>query len=94
MAALRHALVSVSDKSGVVDMAKSLSDLGMTILSTGGTAKALRDAGLTVVDVSSYTGSPEILDGRVKNPPPQNSWGSSWAQTCGFTCLANARTGH
>jgi phosphoribosylaminoimidazolecarboxamide formyltransferase/IMP cyclohydrolase len=71
MAALRHALVSVSDKSGVVDMAKSLSDLGMTILSTGGTAKALRDAGLTVVDVSSYTGSPEILDGRVKTLHPK-----------------------
>ena len=52
-------------------MAKSLSDLGVTILSTGGTAKALREAGLTVVDVSSYTGSPEILDGRVKTLHPK-----------------------
>lgn len=71
MAELRHALMSVSDKSGVVDMAKGLSGFGATILSTGGTAKALRDAGLTVMDVSSYTGSPEILDGRVKTLHPK-----------------------
>ena len=71
MAAIKRALVSVSDKTGVVDMAKGLAALGAEILSTGGTAKVLRDAGVAVTDVAAYTGSPEILDGRVKTLHPK-----------------------
>lgn len=65
------ALVSVSDKTGVVELGKALAARGVKILSTGGTAKALRDGGLEVVDVSTHTGSPEILDGRVKTLHPK-----------------------
>ena len=71
MASMKRALISVSDKTGVVDMAKGLEALGAEILSTGGTAKALRDAGIKVTDVAEYTGSPEILDGRVKTLHPK-----------------------
>ena len=71
MASMKRALISVSDKTGVVDMAKGLAALGAEILSTGGTAKALRDAGVAVTDVAAYTGSPEILDGRVKTLHPK-----------------------
>src|SRR5574340_199540 len=71
MASIKRALISVSDKTGVVDMAKGLEALGAEILSTGGTAKALRDAGVKVTDVAAYTGSPEILDGRVKTLHPK-----------------------
>ena len=67
MAAIKRALISVSDKTGVVDLAKALESLGAEILSTGGTSKALRDAGVTVTDVAAYTGSPEILDGDRKS---------------------------
>jgi len=67
---VRRALVSVSDKSGIVEFAKSLSDLGIEIISTGGTKKALKDAGVQVVPISSFTGAPEILDGRVKTLHP------------------------
>ncbi len=68
---VRRALISVSDKTGVADFAKSLAGLGVEILSTGGTAGALREAGLTVVDVSEFTGQEEILDGRVKTLHPR-----------------------
>ena len=71
MASIKRALISVSDKTGVVEMAKGLEALGAEILSTGGTAKALRDAGVKVTDVAVYTGSPEILDGRVKTLHPK-----------------------
>ncbi len=71
MASIARALISVSDKTGIVDMARGLASSGAEILSTGGTAKALRDAGITVVDVAAYTGSPEILDGRVKTLHPK-----------------------
>ena len=71
MASITRALVSVSDKTGVVEMARGLAALGAEILSTGGTAKALRDAGVAVTDVAAYTGSPEILDGRVKTLHPK-----------------------
>jgi phosphoribosylaminoimidazolecarboxamide formyltransferase/IMP cyclohydrolase len=70
---LRHitrALISVSDKTGLVDFARALAALGITLLSTGGTAKSLSDAGLAVTDVGSYTGFPEMLDGRVKTLHP------------------------
>ncbi|MBS0171974.1 MAG: bifunctional phosphoribosylaminoimidazolecarboxamide formyltransferase/IMP cyclohydrolase [Nitrospira sp.] len=68
---MARALISVSDKTGVIDMAKGLAALGAEVLSTGGTAKALRDAGVAVTDVAAYTGSPEILDGRVKTLHPK-----------------------
>ena len=71
MGGLNHALISVSDKTGVVDIAKGLVELGASIISTGGTAKALRKAGLEVTEVSSHTGSPEILEGRVKTLHPK-----------------------
>jgi phosphoribosylaminoimidazolecarboxamide formyltransferase/IMP cyclohydrolase len=65
------ALISVSDKSGIVEFASQLADLGFGLLSTGGTAKALMKAGLTVTEVSDYTGSPEIMGGRVKTLHPR-----------------------
>jgi phosphoribosylaminoimidazolecarboxamide formyltransferase/IMP cyclohydrolase len=68
---VRRALISVSDKTGVADFAKSLAELGVEILSTGGTAIALREAGLQVTDVSEFTGQEEILDGRVKTLHPR-----------------------
>ncbi len=68
---VRRALISVSDKTGIVDFAHGLQRLGVEIVSTGGTAAALRDAGIEVRDVSELTGSPEILDGRVKTLHPR-----------------------
>jgi phosphoribosylaminoimidazolecarboxamide formyltransferase / IMP cyclohydrolase len=68
---VRRALISVSDKTGVVDFARGLSRLGVEIVSTGGTAAALREADLEVLDVAELTGSPEILDGRVKTLHPR-----------------------
>jgi phosphoribosylaminoimidazolecarboxamide formyltransferase/IMP cyclohydrolase len=68
---VRRALISVSDKNGVVDFARGLRELGVEILSTGGTASALREGGVDVIDVSDFTGSPEILDGRVKTLHPK-----------------------
>ena len=67
---IRRALLSVSDKTGVVDLARALADKGVELVSTGGTAKALRDAGLDVRDVSDLTGFPEMMDGRVKTLHP------------------------
>src|SRR5512139_3432952 len=71
MSKIQRALISVSDKTGLVDFARELAALGVEILSTGGTAKALRDAGLKVMDVSDYTGFPEMMDGRVKTLHPK-----------------------
>lgn len=68
---VRRALLSVSDKTGLIDLARGLTQLGCEILSTGGSAKALREAGVAVKDVSEHTGFPEILDGRVKTLVPQ-----------------------
>ncbi len=68
---IRRALVSVSDKRGLVPFLQALTARGVEVLSTGGTARALREAGLAVTDVSSYTGSPEIMDGRVKTLHPK-----------------------
>ncbi|CAI5703357.1 unnamed protein product [Peronospora effusa] len=68
---IKRALLSVSDKTSIVELATYLSQHGVELLSTGGTAKALRDAKLPVVDVSTYTGSPEIMDGRVKTLHPR-----------------------
>ena len=68
---VKTALLSVSDKTGLIEFATSLAAHGIKILSTGGTAKSLRDAGLSVVDVSDHTGFPEIMDGRVKTLHPK-----------------------
>lgn len=69
--AIQRALLSVSDKSGLIDFAKGLVKHDVELLSTGGTAKALRDAGLTVMDVSEFTGAPELFEGRVKTLHPK-----------------------
>ena len=71
MAVIKRALISVSDKTGIVDFAKELSKFGVEILSTGGTASMMREAGLNVKDVSEHTGYPEMLDGRVKTLHPK-----------------------
>jgi phosphoribosylaminoimidazolecarboxamide formyltransferase/IMP cyclohydrolase len=68
---VKQALISVSDKSGVVDFARELAGLGYRLLSTGGTAQMLASAGLAVTEVATYTGFPEILDGRVKTLNPR-----------------------
>ena len=68
---IRRALISVSDKRGIVEFARALADHGVALLSTGGTAKLLAAAGLAVTEVSAYTGFPEIMDGRVKTLHPR-----------------------
>jgi phosphoribosylaminoimidazolecarboxamide formyltransferase/IMP cyclohydrolase len=70
MSKIQRALISVSDKNGLFPFAQVLAQAGIEIISTGGTAKALRDAGLTVKDISEHTGFPEMLDGRVKTLHP------------------------
>mgnify|MGYP000607374273 CR=1 FL=1 len=67
----KQALISVSDKTGIIELAQGLNQLGMSILSTGGTAKLLQDKGIPVTEVSDYTGFPEMLDGRVKTLHPK-----------------------
>ena len=71
MAQIQRALLSVSDKTGLVPFAQTLAAAGVELISTGGTAKALRDAGLAVKDISEHTGFPEMLDGRVKTLHPK-----------------------
>ena len=68
---IQRALLSVFDKTGLVPFAKVLADSGVELISTGGTAKALREAGLTVKDLSEHTGFPEMRDGRVKTLHPR-----------------------
>ena len=68
---IQRALLSVSDKTGVLELAKQLAKLGVELLSTGGTAKLLREAGLTVKDVSEHTGFPEMMAGRIKTLHPK-----------------------
>ncbi|MBL0927639.1 MAG: bifunctional phosphoribosylaminoimidazolecarboxamide formyltransferase/IMP cyclohydrolase [Phycisphaerales bacterium] len=68
---LRRALISVSDKTGVVDFARALASMGVELISTGGTARLLADAGLTVTPVETVTGMPEMMDGRVKTLHPK-----------------------
>ena len=70
MRKVERALISLTDKSGIDDFAKALADLGVEILSTGGTAKKIRECGVAVTDVSEFTGFPEMLDGRVKTLHP------------------------
>ncbi len=71
MSKITRALLSVSNKDGVVEFARELTERGVELLSTGGTARAIRDAGVAVKDVSEFTGFPEMLDGRVKTLTPQ-----------------------
>ena len=71
MSPARRALISVSDKSGIVELARGLSAAGFGILSTGGTASLLAREGIAVTEVSAYTGFPEMLDGRVKTLHPR-----------------------
>ena len=71
MGKIRRAIVSVSDKSGIISFTKGLAQIGVEILSTGGTAKTLREHGISVMDISDYTGFPEMLDGRVKTLHPK-----------------------
>ncbi|HYJ89972.1 MAG TPA: bifunctional phosphoribosylaminoimidazolecarboxamide formyltransferase/IMP cyclohydrolase [Pyrinomonadaceae bacterium] len=68
---IRRALISVSDKTGIVEFARALAEFGVEIISTGGTARTLREAGLDVTDVSKVTGFPEMMDGRVKTLHPK-----------------------
>ena len=68
---IKRALISLSDKSGIAEFAKNLSDKGIEILSTGGTAKLLRESGINVIDVGDYTGFPEMMNGRVKTLHPK-----------------------
>jgi len=71
MGKIERVIISVTDKSGIVEFANSLSGLGVQILSTGGTARALREGGISVTDISDYTGFPEMMDGRVKTLHPK-----------------------
>jgi len=75
MSSIRRVLLSVTDKNGLVEFARGLAGLGAELISTGGTAKLLRDAGLSVKDVSEVTGFPEMLDGRVKTIHPRVAGG-------------------
>ena len=70
MRRVERALISLTDKSGCEEFARALAVMGLEILSTGGTARALRDSGIQVTDVSDFTGFPEMLDGRVKTLHP------------------------
>ena len=71
MSKIRRALISVSDKAGLVEFVRELRRLDVEIISTGGTARTLRDAGLPVIEISEFTGFPEMLDGRVKTLHPK-----------------------
>src|SRR5256885_16787817 len=68
---IQRAILSVTDKSGLADFARKLSGMGVELISTGGTAKLLRDSGIEVKDISDLTGFPEMLDGRVKTLHPK-----------------------
>src|SRR5215510_7763880 len=71
MTRIKRALISVSDKTGIIEFAQELKSYGVEIISTGGTAKILRDAGIEVRDVSDVTGFPEMMDGRIKTLHPK-----------------------
>ncbi len=79
---VRRALLSVSDKTGVIDLARALAERGVDLVSTGGTAKAIRDAGLPVRDISEVTNFPEMMDGRVKT---LHRWSMAACSRCATT---------
>src|SRR4030066_1374274 len=68
---IKRAIISVTDKSGIIEFARQLAGFGIDILSTGGTARTLKEPGIAVTDVSQYTGFPEMMDGRVKTLHPK-----------------------
>ncbi|MFP3912422.1 MAG: hypothetical protein ACLFUT_10120 [Desulfobacteraceae bacterium] len=70
MSKIQQAIISVTNKQGIAEFAQSISDWGVNILSTGGTARVIREAGVAVTDISAYTGFPEMMDGRVKTLHP------------------------
>ena len=82
----KRALISVSDKNGIVDAAKRLAAMGYEIISTGGTQKCLEDAGLKTLNISDVTGFPECLDGRVKTLHPQFTRGCLQKETMPNIC--------
>ena len=71
MSRIGRAIISVTDKTGITDFARSIADMSVEILSTGGTARVIREAGIPVTDISSYTDFPEMMDGRVKTLHPK-----------------------
>ena len=73
MSKIQRAILSVTDKSGLVEFARKLSGFGVELISTGGTAKLLRESGIAVKDISELTGFPEMLDGRVKTLHPKST---------------------
>ena len=91
---IERALISVYDKTGLVDFARSLSGLGVEIVSTGGTAKLLRESGITVRDVSDLTGWPEMLGGRVKTLHPKVHGGILFQRAKAEDPRADSRTWH
>src|SRR5437763_16698939 len=89
---IQRALVSVTDKSGLVELTEVLAGFGVELISTGGTAKALREAGLVVKDISELTGFPEMLDGRVKKLHPRVQGGLQFVS--GNAQIEAAATAH
>jgi phosphoribosylaminoimidazolecarboxamide formyltransferase/IMP cyclohydrolase len=71
MSSIHRAVLSVTDKTGIVELARQLAQMGVELVSTGGTARTLREAGIAVKDISELTGFPEMLDGRVKTLHPK-----------------------
>lgn len=71
MGKIKRAIISVTDKAGIVDLARALNEMDVQILSTGGTARVIREGGVPVTDISDYTGFPEMMDGRVKTLHPK-----------------------
>jgi phosphoribosylaminoimidazolecarboxamide formyltransferase/IMP cyclohydrolase len=71
MGKIRRAIISVTNKAGIVDLARALNEMDVQILSTGGTARVIREGGIPVTDISDYTGFPEMMDGRVKTLHPK-----------------------
>ena len=86
---IKTALISVSDKTGIVDFAKKLSAMGVKIISTGGTAKEISKAGLNVVNIESVTGFPEMMDGRVKTLHPKIHGALLGLRENGQSCTVN-----
>ena len=71
MSQIRRALISVSDKTGLAEFVRELHQFGIEIISTGGTARAVKEAGVPVIEISAFTGFPEMMDGRVKTLHPK-----------------------
>ena len=91
---IQRAILSVTDKTGLVDFARKLAGLGVELISTGGTAKLLRDSGISVKDISELTGFPEMLDGRVKTLHPKVHGGILHRREYGFAPQRRCRARH